>query len=228
MSIEQFTLLIHPFFAIVGVFPLVGIVSYFAWETRQRRLEVKAGDKTKIPPSVGINHVKIGKWLSTAVITVTLIGFSQPIITKNILKEQLWQTNFFQFIFIVLMFIFTIASFVLLFRARVKLWRGIFASLSGMGVIILGCQDGIFRRSNEWFWSHYYYGVIVCLLMIFSVAIIDDIYRDKSHKWRNVHIILNCLALLLFIGQAITGARDLFEIGLWTPPPALILPFIIL
>lgn len=52
----------------------------------------------------------------------------------------------------------------------------------------------------------------------FSVAIIDDIYRDKSLKWRNIHIILNCLALLLFIGQGYTGARDLFEIGLWSPP----------
>lgn len=223
MTPEQFSLLIHPFFAVVSVFPLLGIVSYFAWETRQRRLQVKMGDKSKIPPSVGQNHVNIGKLLSTAVVIVTLIGLAQPIITKNILKEQLWQSNFFQFIFLILMFIFTITSFIFLFRARVKLWRGIFATLSGMGVIILGCQDGIFRRSNEWFWSHYYYGIIVCLLMIFSVAIIEDIYRDKSHKWRNVHIILNCLALLLFIGQAITGSRDLFEIGLWTPPPALIL-----
>ena len=223
MTLEQFSLLIHPFFAVIGVFPLVGIVSYFAWETRQRRLQVKTGEKTKIAPSVGKTHVNIGKLLSTAVVIVTLIGLAQPIITKNILKEQLWQTNFLQFIFLVLMFIFTIASFILLFRGTVKLWRGIFATLSGMGVVILGCQDGVFRRGNEWFWSHYYYGVIVCLLMIFSVAIIDDIYRDKSHKWRNIHIILNCLALLLFIGQGITGSRDLFEICLYTPPPAFIL-----
>lgn len=223
MSIEQFTLLIHPFFTVVAVFPLIGIVCYFAWETRQRRLEIKGGDKSKIPPSVGLNHVQIGKWLSTGVVISSLIGLARPIITKNILKEELWESNFFQFIFIILMFVLTIASFVLLFRSRDKLWRGIFATLSGMGVVILGCQDGIFRRSNEWFWSHYYYGVIVCLLMIFSVAIIDDIYRDRSNKWRNIHIILNCLALLLFIGQGFTGARDLFEIGLWTPPPAILL-----
>lgn len=48
--------------------------------------------------------------------------------------------------------------------------------------------------------------------MIFSLAIIDDIYRDRTNTWRNVHIILNCLALLLFIGQGLTGARDLLEI----------------
>lgn len=223
MSIEQFSLLIHPFFAVITVFPLIGIVCYFAWETRQRRLEIKGRDKSKISPSVGLNHLRVGKFLSTAVVIVTLIGLAQPIITKNILKEKLWEINFFQFIFIVLIFVFTIASFILLFRSIDKLWRGIFATLSGMGVIILGCQDGIFRRSNEWFLSHYYYGVTVCLLMIFSVAIIDDIYRDRSNKWRHIHIILNCLALLLFIGQSFTGARDLFEIGLWTPPPAILL-----
>lgn len=218
MTAEQFTLLIHPTLVVISVFPLIGIVCYFAWETRQRRLQIKAGEKSKIPPLVGKNHVEIGKWLSTAVVTVSLIGLARPIIAKNIVKNTLWATNTFQFIFLILIFLFTIITFILLFRARNKLWRGIFATLSGMGVVILGCQDGIFRRTNEWYWSHYYYGVIVTLLMIFSVAIIDDIYRDKSLQWRNIHIILNCLALLLFIGQGYTGARDLFEIGLWSPP----------
>ena len=50
----------------------------------------------------------------------------------------------------------------------------------------------------------------VSVLMIFSIAILDDIYRSLT--MRNVHIILNCLALLLFIGQGITGTRDLLEI----------------
>ena len=48
--------------------------------------------------------------------------------------------------------------------------------------------------------------------MIFSIAILDDIYRDRTNTLRNIHIILNCFALLLFIGQGITGARDLLEI----------------
>jgi len=219
MTAEQFSLLIHPTLVVIGVFPLIGIVSYFAWETRQRRLQIKTGEKSKIPPLVGKNHVEIGKWLSTAVVIVSLIGLARPIITKNIIKNTLWSTNTFQFIFLILIFLFTIITFILLFRARNKLWRGTFATLSGMGVVILGCQEGVFRRTNEWYWSHYYYGVIVTLLMIFSVAIIDDIYRDKSLKWRNIHIILNCLALLLFLGQGFTGTRDLFEIGLWSPPP---------
>ena len=46
--------------------------------------------------------------------------------------------------------------------------------------------------------------------MILSIAIVDDIYRSLA--MRNLHIILNCLALLLFIGQGVTGTRDLLEI----------------
>lgn len=220
MTIEQFSLLIHPTLVVISVFPLLGILCYFAWETRQRRLQIKTEEKSTIPPTVGKNHLKIGKWLSTAVIIVTLIGLARPIIIKNIIKNTLWSSNPFQFIFLILIFLFTIITFTFLFRTRNKLWRGIFATLSGMGVVILGCQEGVFRRTNEWYWSHYYYGVTVTLLMIFSVAIIDDIYQDKSLKWRYTHIILNCLALLLFLGQGFTGTRDLFEIGLWTPPPS--------
>jgi cytochrome c biogenesis factor len=219
MITEQFTRLIHPALSVVFVFPLVGIVSHFAWVTRQRRLQLKQGIRTQIAASVGKNHVEIGKWLSATVFIVTLIGLAHPIITKNILKHQLWANDFFQFSFIILMFCLSLASFIFLYQARAKLWRGVFATLSSMGVIILGCQEGVFRRTNEWYWSHYYYGILVCVLMIISVAIVQEIYKDQTLRWRNLHIILNCLALFLFIGQGLTGVRDLFEIGLYTQPP---------
>nr|WP_322744216.1 MULTISPECIES: hypothetical protein [unclassified Coleofasciculus] len=32
------------------------------------------------------------------------------------------------------------------------MWRGIFATLTGAGLVILGSQDGVFRRTNEWYW----------------------------------------------------------------------------
>jgi hypothetical protein len=50
--------------------------------------------------------------------------------------------------------------------------------------------------------------------MIFSLAIIQDIYQDRRNRWRTVHVVLNCVALVLFIGQGITGTRDLLEIPL--------------
>ncbi len=213
MKPVDFLLIIHPAIAVIFVFPLIGIVSYFAWQTRQRRLQtLTENKKSKIPPVVGREHVSIGRWLSSSVVGVSLLGLAYPI-GENIIKNQLWSENLFQFLFIIIMFVVTITSLVILQKTRQKNWRGIFATLTGMGLVILGLQDGVFRRDNEWYISHFYFGILAALLMIFSLAIIEDIYQDRSNRWRNVHIILNCVALLLFMGQGITGTRDLLEIG---------------
>ncbi len=214
MEPVDFLLIIHPALSVVFAFPLIGIVVYFAWLTRQRRLQTSGEAKSKIPPSVGRSHVEVGKWLSSTVVGVSLIGLAHPI-GEKIITEQVLSNNPFQVFFILIMFALTIASLVFLHRSRPKLWRGVFATLTGMGLVILGCQDGVFRRTNEWYWSHYYYGIIVALLMIFSLSIIEDIYQDRSNRWRYVHISLNCFALFLFIGQGMTGARDLLEIGIF-------------
>ena len=208
---EDLVSLIHPALVVVFVFPMVGIVTNFAWQTRQRRLESKQG-KSKIPAVVGREHVQIGRWLAASVVIASLIAIAYSIVYKSFIKKNLWEKNNPQAILIILLFVATIASLILLLRAKPKLWRGIFATMTGMGLIILGQQDGVWRLPKEWYWSHYYYGIAVSLLMIFSIAIMDDIYRDRTNTWRNVHIILNCFALLLFIGQGITGARDLLEI----------------
>jgi hypothetical membrane protein len=213
MELQDTFALLHPAIAIIVVFPLIGIVVNRALLTRQRRLALADGEKSKIAPVVGSEHVAIGHWLSGAVVGVALLGMAYPIFSKTIAADALTKETFRVF-FIVAIFLFTIASFILLFKARVKIWRGTFATLTGMGLIILGFQPEIFRRDNEWFVSHYYYGVTAALLMIFSVAIVQDIYQDRKNRWRAAHIILNCLALLLFIGQGITGARDLLEIPL--------------
>lgn len=217
MEIADWTALIHPAIAVAFVFPLIGIVVHLAWQTRQRRLQNKEG-KSKISPVVGKEHVQIGKWLSAAVVGVTLIGLAYPIF-GHILEDNIGSKNPFQVVFIVLMFAATIASLIFLYKARQRLWRGVFATLTGAGLVILGFQKGVFRRDNEWYWSHYYIGIAAAMLMIFSLAIIEDIYKDKSNRWRNVHIILNCIALLLFLGEGMTGTRDLLEIPLsWQKP----------
>merc|ERR1712054_400351 len=184
MKPVYFLLIIHPALAVIFVFPLVGIVSYYSWQTRQRRLALANKEKSKIPPIVGTEHVKIGRWLSTGVVAITLFGLAYPI-GEDIIKKQLWGTNFFQFIFLILMFVLTAVSLYFLHNAREAKWRGIFATLTGMGIVILGCQDNVFRRTNEWYISHYYYGITAALLMIFSLAIVKDIYKDKSNRWRN-------------------------------------------
>jgi peptidoglycan/LPS O-acetylase OafA/YrhL len=218
MEIADFLGLLHPAIAVIFVFPLIGNVVNFAWQTRQRRLQNLAGGKSKIPPVVGSEHKKLGESLTSAVVGLTLIGLAYAI-GKNIVKHQLWNTATFQVIFIILMFAATITSLVLLYQARQRLWRGVFATLTGAGLVLLGCQDGVYRRTGEWYWSHYYIGITAALLMIFSLAIVQDIYQDRSNRWRIVHTILNCVALLLFMGQGLTGTRDLLEIPLsWQEP----------
>lgn len=215
MEISDFLALIHPILAVSVVFPILGIVTHLAWQTRQRRLQTVSGGKSQIPPVVGREHVKLGRWLTGAVVGVTWVGLAYAIVSKSFIEHQLWSKNPAQVIFIVLMFAATVASLVFLYRAREQHWRGIFATLTGMGLVVLGCQDGVFRRTNEWYCSHYYIGITSALLMVFSLAILEDIYQDRSNRWRNVHIILNCIALLLFMGQGITGTRDLFEIAFY-------------
>lgn len=216
METQDILALIHPAIAVTVVFPILGITLYQAWRTRQRRLETQAGEKSKIPPIVGPEHYRVGQWLTGSVIGITLIAFAYSIFVK---RSPFAGDNPFSGIFIVFIFAATLASLVFLYQARPKIWRAVFATLTGAGLVVLGLQDGVFRRDDEWFISHFYYGMAAALLMVFSVAIAPDIYQDRSQRWRLTHIILNCFALLLFLGQGFTGSRDLLEIPLsWQAP----------
>jgi hypothetical protein len=227
MELTDLLRLGHPAIAVTVIFPIIGMVLNMAWQTRQRRLQIKEGAKSKIPPSVGMEHVKIGKVLSGAVVGICLLGMLHPTV-KYIIKNDLVNKNLTQVLILVLLFVVTIASLVFLYIARERLWLGIFASLTGMGAILIGFQDNIFRREgfgaifrrdNEWMTSHFYFGMTATMLMIFSLAIIQDIYQDRQNRWRTVHIVLNSIATLFFIAQGMTGARDLLEIPLsWQEP----------
>jgi hypothetical protein len=120
LKFEDIVTLLHPALAVTIVFPLLGIVLYYAWQTRQRRLLAKEEGK-KIPATVGTEHLKVGRWFSNAVVGLALLGVAQPIFT-GIAKQQ--TQDGFRLGFILLMFAATIASLVILNRARTKLWRG--------------------------------------------------------------------------------------------------------
>ncbi len=218
MELRDFLALLHPAIAVIVVFPLLGNVLRMAWQTMQRRQQTAAGHKSKIASTVGTEHVQLGRLLSGSVVGATLLGLAYPIF-KQILKANVWGQNSFQVVFIVLIFAATIASFVFLYRAHSALWRGTLATLTGVGLVVLGSQDGVFRRTEEWYWSHYYIGISAALLMVFSLAIIPDIYKDRSNRWRTIHVVVNSVAVLLFMGQGLTGPRDLLEIPLgWQEP----------
>ncbi|MFM7408136.1 MAG: DUF4079 domain-containing protein [Cuspidothrix sp.] len=213
MEVKDTLLLLHPVLAVILVFPLIGIIVNRALQVRQRRLETIENGKSKIPPVVGQEHVQLGKWLTGAVVGIILIALTNDVF-GNIIEKQVWDKSPFQVIFIGLLLAATIGSLFLLYRAKEVKWRGIFATLTGIGLVVLGCQDGVYRKTDQWYISHYYYGQAAALIMIFSLAILPDIYKDKTNRWRKIHIILNCIALLLFIGQGITGVISLLEIPL--------------
>jgi Protein of unknown function (DUF4079) len=222
VDMQDFLRLIHPILAVTIVFPILRM----AVLTRDRRLQTQGEGKSKISPGVGQEHLKLGRWLATAVIGIELLGITRPMFKKILGEPPLWSTEPTKFVLILLMYVVAIGSLVVLYQARQKLWRGVFATLCGAAVVVLSLQDGIFRRDNgqqlftgEWYISHFYYGVAATLLMIFSMAIIQDIYQDRTNRWRMVHVVLNSIAVLLFISQGVTGTRDLLEIPVaWQEP----------
>lgn len=218
MEFRDVILLLHPVIAVVVVFPLIGIVVNRALQVRQRRLQTVVEGKSKIPPVVGQEHVQLGRYLTGSVVGIVLLALANDIF-NNILDKQVFAKEPFKVVLIGLLFGAAIVSLFLLYRAKELRWRAIFATLSGMSLVVLGCQDGVYRKTDQWYISHYYYGIAAALLMIFSLAILRNIYQDKKNRWRKVHIILNCIALLLFLGQGITGTRALLEVPLsWQEP----------
>nr|WP_088894531.1 DUF4079 domain-containing protein [Leptolyngbya ohadii] len=218
METIDFASLIHPAIAIAFVFPLIGIVVNYSLQTRNRRKALAKGEKSAISATVGTQHLRLGRWLSNSVVGVTLIGLAYPIFSK-LLTASPEQQNGTRVLLLVVLFILTIASLVLLNISNGKVQRAGFATLTGIGLVLLGCQPEVFRRGFEWWVSHYYYGMAAAMLMIFSLAIFPEIYKDRSQTWRKVHVTLSCIALLLFISQGFTGTRDLLEIPLsWQKP----------
>ena len=208
--------LLHPFLAVTVVMPLIGVAVYFAVQTRQRRLAVADKTKTTISPVVGKEHVRVGQWLSGAVVSLVLLGLAHPIF-KTLLRENVWAEDLFRGVFVVAIYAFTLGALVLLYRSSSRVWRGTFATLTGMGLWLLGMQPGVFRRGYEWQVSHFYLGMAAAMLMIFALATLPEIYKSK--RWRLTHAALNTVAVLLFISQGVTGVRDLLEIPLqWQEP----------
>lgn len=113
-------LLLHPAIAVIVVFPLIGIVVNRALQVRQRRLQTATDGKSKIPPVVGQEHVKLGRTLTGSVVGIVLIAFAFDIFS-NILEKQVWTKAPFQVILVALFFIAAIASLALLYKAGDRL-----------------------------------------------------------------------------------------------------------
>ena len=202
--------ILHPFLAVVLVYPLVGVVVRLAIQTRARRLQ-----NQKLPVTVGRDHSDLGRWLAAAVVLLVLIALSVVIGTKAPLVQ--FEGGLARAIQLVLVLFGTIVSLLALWRCTRPGMRLAFSLITWAGVLGLGAQPEVWRLSDNpftpAFWqSHYWAGVGVTGLMLFSLGARAEILRDI--RIRRLHVTANVLAALLFLTQGLTGTRDLLEIPL--------------
>ena len=82
MAAVDWLWILHPFLAVVLVYPLMGVVVRLAVQTRARRLQ-----NQKLPITVGRDHSDLGRWLAGAVVVVVLIALTVVIGTKAPLAQ---------------------------------------------------------------------------------------------------------------------------------------------
>jgi hypothetical protein len=207
--------ILHPALAVVLIYPLLGMVIRLAIQTRQRRLE-----HAKLPATTGRDHADLGQWLAAGVVAIALVAITVVIATHTPAAE--FEGGAPRALQLLLVLLGTVVALTALWRVKQKAYRIAFALLTWIGVMGLGGQPEVWRLSDnplsaEFWQSHYWSGVAVVGLMLFSLAARPEILREL--RWRRLHIAANVLAAVLFLVQGITGSRDLLEIPLnWQKP----------
>ena len=215
MALVDWLWILHPVLAVVLIYPLIGIVIRLAMQTRSRRLKT-----AKSPPTVGRDHSDLGRWLAAGVVGVVIVALIVAIATHAPLDQ--FQGGFTRAFTLLLVLIGTLLSLGALWIAKAPGLRLAFALITWAGVLGLGAQPEVWRLSDDpfspGFWqSHYWSGVAVVGLMLFSLGARPEILRDL--RLRRLHVTANVLAALLFVVQGVTGTRDLLEIPLsWQKP----------
>ncbi len=216
MTAVDWLWILHPCLAVVLIYPFIGMVLRLGLQTRARRQKTNL----KLPPTVGRSHTDLGRWLAAGVVVLVLLALTVVISTKASLAD--FSGGAHRAIQLMLVLLGTLMSLVALWRSRAPGLRLAFSLITWLGVLTLGAQPEVWRLSdNPWtpaFWqSHYWAGVGVTGLMLFSLGARPEILRDL--RLRRLHVTASVLATLLFVMQGITGTRDLLEIPLsWQKP----------
>jgi hypothetical protein len=210
MSTVDWLWVLHPALAVVLVYPLIGMTIRLGVQTRSRRV-----DKAKLPPTTGRDHADLGSWLAAAVVGIVLVAFTVVIATKG--DPGSFEGGASRALTLLLVLIGTIASLVALWQVRAPAYRLSFALLTWIGVLGLGAQPEVYRGSDnplsgEFWTSHYWAGVAVVGLMLFSLGARPEILKEP--RLRRLHVSASVLAAVLFTLQGITGSRDLLTIPL--------------
>lgn len=234
--------IIHPALAVVLVYPLAGVVMRLGVQTRRRRV-----DDANLPANAARDHVDLGKWLATGMVVLVLVAVTVPIFTKSFwpdpdpeslqalsvllvhgtdhtMAENGGSPQDLRGLSLLLALAGTVMALVVLWRVQQRWQRILFALLTWGGILGLGAQPEVWRVSDDprtfAFWtSHYWTGVGLVGLMVFSMAIRPEIVRRLA--WRRVHVVINILVVILFLVQGISGPKDLLAIPLHWQRPAI-------
>ena len=210
MAMVDWLWILHPALAVVLIYPLIGVVIRLAMQTRARRLKL-----AKPAPTVGRDHSDLGRWLAVAVVGLVIVALFVAIATHAPLDR--FQGGSRRVFTLLLVLSGTLLSLRGLWVVRAVGLRLAFTLITWVGVMGLGAQPEVWRLSDDpfsaGFWqSHYWSGVALVGLMLFSLGARPEILRDL--RLRRLHVTANLLAALLFVAQGITGTRDLLEIPL--------------
>jgi Protein of unknown function (DUF4079) len=213
LNLVDWLRLTHPALTMLWVYPILGLVLSRSWLTRQRRL-ASAEVRKSIPANVGTEHKSAGQWLAIAVIGAYLIGCGRPTINFWLKTNALTQLPVPTLLITLTYGVAVGCTWAIFQSIPRRLWRFGFAGMNAIALIVIGFQQGVYRNDAFWYQSHFYFGLAVTLMMVFSLATFPEVLSDRTQRWRSVHIAVNILATLFFAIQILTGTRDLLEIPL--------------
>ena len=192
---------------ILFVYPVVGATIRLGLLVRERRLGI-----TKQLAAVPVEHSDHGRWLTVAVVVVVLIAFVYSFLKAWFDPALAFSGGLQRLALLLLVVAGSLGSVLALAQVKRSPLRAIFALLTLAGVLGLGSEPEIWRLSDNpfsaGFWgSHYWSGVLLTGLLLFSLAARPEIH--SSVRMRRLHVTSNVLVAILLAVQAISGTRDL-------------------
>jgi len=134
--------ILHPFLAVVLVYPLIGVVVRLAVQTRARRLQ-----KQKLPVTVGRDHSDLGRWLCSS---SGGAGFNCALSGDwHEGSAGQFEGGLARAIQLLLVLFGTIVSLIALWRCKRPELRLAFSLITWAGVLGLGAQPEVWRLSDN-------------------------------------------------------------------------------
>jgi hypothetical protein len=219
MSAIDWFALLHPVLVILFVYPVAGATIRLGILVRERRLGV-----TQQLPAVNREHADHGRWLTTGVVSAVLVALVYSFLNAASLPGGALAGGPLRLVGLFVGAGGTLLLLLALLSVKRATLRAVFGLLTWAALLALGSQPEIWRLSDQplsiAFWgSHYWAGVLLAGLMLFTLAARPEITHLR--RWRRLHLLANGLMLVLLAVLAITGCRDLLEIPLSWQKPAI-------